>query len=135
MARIKNSHLDIFYSWSLPAETLLKSGQTNIDPDILNRILMMAEKIHTQKINALVAEYDLSNIQHSVIVFKGDPSDMIVDYADKNGIDLIVMGTIGRSGLLGLLMGNTAENVINRVNCSVLAIKPDNFKSPITLND
>ena len=60
---------------------------------------------------------------------------MIVDYADKNGIDLIVMGTIGRSGLSGLLIGSTAEKVIDQVNCSVLTIKPDNFKSPITLND
>ena len=93
----------------------------------------MAEKIQKRKINALVEDYDLSDIRHSIVVRKGDPCQMIIDYVDKNDIDLIVMGTIGRSGLSGLLIGNTAERVIDRVNCSVLAIKPANFKSPITI--
>jgi universal stress protein E len=133
MARIENSHLDIFHCWFLPGETLLASGRTRIAPDKLNHMKMLAEKIHTQRISSLAAEYDLSDISHSVVVRKGDPGKMIVDYADKNGIDLIVMGTIGRSGLSGLLIGSTAEKVIDQVNCSVLTIKPANFKSPITI--
>ena len=133
MARIENSHLDIFHCWFLPGETLLASGRTRIAPDKLNHMKMLAEKIHTQRISSLAAEYDLSDISHSVVVRKGDPSEMIVDYADKNGIDLMVMGTIGRSGLSGLLIGSTAEKVIDQVNCSVLTIKPVNFKSPITI--
>jgi len=44
------------------------------------------------------------------------------------------MGTIGRSGLAGLLIGSTAEKLIDRVNCSILAIKPANFQSPITIS-
>ena len=133
MARVENSHLDIFHCWFLPGETLLASGRTRIDPDKLNHMKMLAKKTHTQRINSLTEEYDLSDIIHSVVVRKGDPGDMIVDYADKNEIDLIVMGTIGRSGMSGLIIGNTAEKVIERVNCSVLAIKPANFKSPITI--
>ncbi|MFC1788938.1 universal stress protein [Thermodesulfobacteriota bacterium] len=96
-------------------------------------LMVMAEKIHTQRISTLAGDYDLSDIRHSVVVRKGDPGEMIADYADKNGIDLIVMGTIGRSGLAGLLIGSTAEKVIDQVNCSVLTIKPANFKSPITI--
>jgi universal stress protein E len=133
MARMENSHLDIFHCWFLPGETLLASGRTRIDLDKLDHMRMLAEKIQTRKIGALLAEYDLSDIGHSVVVRKGDPGEMIVDYADKNGIDLIVMGTIGRSGLSGLLIGSTAEKVIDQVNCSVLTIKPANFKSPITI--
>ena len=133
MARMENSHLDIFHCWFLPGETLLASGRNRIAPEKLNHMKMLAEKIHTQRINSLAAEYDLSDISHSVVVRKGDPGKMIVDYADKNGIDLIVMGTIGRSGLSGLLIGSTAEEVIDQVNCSVLTIKPANFKSPITI--
>ena len=120
MARINKSHLSIFHSWFLPGETLFSSGRTRIEPEKLNQMKILAEKIHTKKINAIVADYDLSDIRHSIVVRKGDPSQMIIDYADKNGIDLIVMGTIGRSGLSGLLIGSTAEKVIDRVNCSVL---------------
>lgn len=133
MARMNKSHLSIFHSWFLPGETLLASGRTRIDPEKLNHMKKMAEKIQKRKINALVGDYDLSDIHHSIVVRKGDPYQTIIDYVDKNDIDLIVMGTIGRSGLSGLLIGNTAERVIDRVNCSVLAIKPANFKSPITI--
>ena len=133
MARMNNGHLSIFHCWFLPGETLLASGRTRIEPEKLNHMKILAEKIHTQKINVLMADYDLSDIRHSIVIRKGDPSQMIIDYADKNGIDLIVMGTLGRSGLSGLLIGSTAEKVIDRVNCSVLTIKPTNFKSPITI--
>jgi nucleotide-binding universal stress UspA family protein len=133
MSRMNKSHLSIFHSWFIPGESFLASGRTRIEPEKLNQMKILAEKIHKKKINAIVADYDLSDIRHSIEVRNGDPSQMITDYADKNNIDLIVMGTIGRSGMSGLIIGNTAEKVIDRVNCSVLAIKPANFKSRITI--
>lgn len=133
MARLENSHLDILHCWFLPGESLLSHGRARIAPDKLSHMKMLAEKLHTQRINALVNSCDLEDIRYSSKVLKGDPGEMIADYAGKNDIDLIIMGTVGRSGLLGLLIGSTAEKVIERVNCSVLTIKPANFKSPITI--
>ena len=46
-------------------------------------------------------------------------------------IDLVVMGTVARRGLAGLLMGNTAEHMIQELRCSVFALKPAGFRSPI----
>jgi universal stress protein E len=43
----------------------------------------------------------------------------------------LVMGTMSRGGIPGLLIGNTAEKVLYRANCSVLTLKPDGFKSPV----
>ena len=43
------------------------------------------------------------------------------------------MGTLSRGGVAGLLIGNTAERVVNRVDCSLLTIKPEDFISPVTL--
>lgn len=47
-------------------------------------------------------------------------------------VDLIAMGTTGRSGIGGLLLGNTAERVLDTVDCSLLAFKPEGFVSPVT---
>ncbi|MCK4302705.1 MAG: universal stress protein [Candidatus Eisenbacteria sp.] len=47
--------------------------------------------------------------------------------------DLIVTGTVCRTGLPGFLIGNTAETILAQVDCSVLTVKPDGFASPITL--
>jgi len=45
--------------------------------------------------------------------------------------DLVAMGTVGRSGIKGLLLGNTAEKVLDTCDCSILTVKPDGFVSPI----
>ena len=49
--------------------------------------------------------------------------------------DIIVMGTVARTGIPGFFMGNTAETILNQINCSVLAIKPRGFKTPVELED
>ena len=41
------------------------------------------------------------------------------------------MGTLARTGIEGYLIGNTAETVLQRVECSVLTTKPDGFVSPV----
>lgn len=48
----------------------------------------------------------------------------IPEFVNAQAIDLLVMGTVARSGLEGLLMGNTAERILGNVDCSVLALKP-----------
>ena len=48
---------------------------------------------------------------------------------------LLVMGTVCRTGLSGFLIGNTAEEVLGAVDCSVLTVKPEGFVSPVTLDD
>lgn len=53
----------------------------------------------------------------------GSPADDLVDYAKDNQIDLVVMGTHGRTGLTRLLMGSVAEGVMRRSPCPVLTIK------------
>lgn len=45
------------------------------------------------------------------------------------------MGTIARTGVIGALTGNTAEQVLDRATCSVLTIKPNDFISPVTFPD
>jgi universal stress protein E len=45
--------------------------------------------------------------------------------------DLIAMGTVGRSGIQGVLLGNTAEKVLATCDASILTVKPAEFVSPI----
>lgn len=47
----------------------------------------------------------------------------IVDYADKNGVDLIVVGTRGRSGFSKLLLGSVASSVVTYASCPVTVVK------------
>jgi nucleotide-binding universal stress UspA family protein len=53
----------------------------------------------------------------------GSPAERILEYAESKGCDLIVMGTRGRSGLAGLLLGSQVQKVIAHSTCPVLAVK------------
>jgi nucleotide-binding universal stress UspA family protein len=71
----------------------------------------------------------MSGVQ--VVHRRGEPEAVIVEFVAAEGIDLAVMGTVARGGIAGLLIGNTAERVLGKLPCSVLAVKPDGFVSPV----
>ncbi|MBE0483026.1 MAG: universal stress protein UspE [Bacterioplanes sp.] len=60
-----------------------------------------------------------------VHVGEGDADHVIADFANAIDADLVVVGTIGRQGIAGVLIGNTAEALVDKVHCDVLVIKPD----------
>lgn len=63
---------------------------------------------------------------------RGRPEQVIPRLVEAEAVDLIVMGTVARSGIAGLVIGNTAETILQRIRCSVLAIKPEGFVSPVS---
>ena len=55
----------------------------------------------------------------------GSAADTIVDYADRNGVELIVLGTRGRTGFSRALLGSVAERVTRTAHCPVLTVPRD----------
>jgi nucleotide-binding universal stress UspA family protein len=90
---------------------------------------------HQSRVKELVARHAPGVSKNSIHVVQGEGGKLIPFMAKDEEIDLIVMGTVGRIGLSGMLIGNTAERILNNVNCSVLAVKPDGFTSPVKLDD
>lgn len=84
---------------------------------------------------ALLTDFDITMEKDHVHLLVGNPREAIPDFANELGTDLIVLGTTSRSGFSGLLHGNTAESVLQEVNCAILAIKPDDFISPVKLEE
>jgi nucleotide-binding universal stress UspA family protein len=60
-------------------------------------------------------------VQH--VLLEGDPAAQIVQFARDGGIELIVMGTHGRTGKERLLLGSVAEKVMRDAPCSVMVVK------------
>jgi nucleotide-binding universal stress UspA family protein len=61
---------------------------------------------------------------------EGTPEDTLPAFVVSEGIDLVVMGTVARTGITGMIMGNTAERLLQRLTCSVMAVKPEGFTAP-----
>jgi universal stress protein E len=73
----------------------------------------------------------LDDVKYEAYLLKGEAGVLIPELAQAKAVDLIVMGTVSRTGVAGLLIGNTAEKVLRRVDCSVLTVKPEGFISPV----
>lgn len=76
------------------------------------------------KMNTLVENSKKTWMNCSGEVERGDVVDTIVEYVQKEEIDLIIIGTHGAKGLEKILLGSVAERVIKRAPCSALLFKP-----------
>jgi len=85
----------------------------------------------TRRLDEFVASLDINRTQIQSHLSWGTPWQEIRRIAKHQAVELIVIGTVGRSGVKGLLLGSTAERVLDTCGCSILTIKPDNFVSPI----
>ena len=65
-------------------------------------------------------------------LLRGKPREVIPAQAVALDADLLVIGTIARTGVPGLIIGNTAEDVLNTVECAVVTVKPPGFVSPLS---
>jgi nucleotide-binding universal stress UspA family protein len=61
-------------------------------------------------------------------VDNGDPAHKIVEYAAREGVDLVIMGTHGRKGLEHVICGSVAENVVRHSEVPVLTVNPHRVK-------
>ena len=89
----------------------------------------------TKSIDDQLAQLGMADKFVSVHVADGHAEEGILTCVKKFDINLLIMGTIARAGINGMLVGNTAEHVLPFLPCSILAIKPDGFKCPVSLED
>lgn len=86
---------------------------------------------HDKSMKQLSEHHDIPLQQAHVL--EGMPEDVIPKLAEQLDAELVVMGTVGRNGISAALIGNTAEHVIDNINCDLLALKPTNFESPVRI--
>lgn len=72
------------------------------------------------KLEAMVIEHGLKNT--SVVVEFGRASDLIIEVAERELVDLIILGSHGKHGV-ALLLGSTADGVLHHAKCDVLAVR------------
>ena len=84
---------------------------------------------HQEAVAALAQQFDID--QANCHVKEGMPEDVLPEMATSLDAEMVVIGTIGRTGFSAAIIGNTAEHVIDRLDCDVLAVKPADFVCPL----
>jgi nucleotide-binding universal stress UspA family protein len=65
----------------------------------------------------------VSGIEIESVILEGHPADEILEFAEQEGMDFIVMGTLGRTGLERFLLGSIAERVVRHSRIPVMVVK------------
>jgi nucleotide-binding universal stress UspA family protein len=131
LARRENSELHIVHAWLMPHESILRSGRGNLPNFEIDRMVLETRKAHKKWFDELLGQIHLHDSTPKVHLLKGEASDVLTTLAHEKRVELIVMGTVARTGIPGFFIGNTAEKTLASVDCSVLAVKPKGFTSPV----
>lgn len=125
-----SAHTEVHLVGTYPAAPLdIAIELPDFDPDAYNHIIHAQYRVTMKKLcQASGIDEKLSHVE------QGLPEDIIPALAAELNAGVVVLGTIGRTGLAAAFMGNTAEQVIDHLSCDLLVIKPDDFTVPDEFN-
>ena len=141
MALAEYSEAHIVHAWEVFGESLLTSHKWDFSEAEFEALLEEEAAARRRWLENLVKNYGTSTDPNNadaldlhLHVVKGPAQFVVSELARELAVDLVVMGTVARTGIDGFFMGNTAESILGQLDCSVLTIKPPGFTSPITLD-
>jgi nucleotide-binding universal stress UspA family protein len=106
---------------ALVPDTVIVPDETGAPINIKDYAMRQAER-HLADLAERIAK---DGVTATTFIRLGKPEDEIVKFASENKVDLIAMGTHGRTGLAHMLVGSVAERVVRTSKCPVLTIRAD----------
>jgi len=135
LARMDGSQLHIVHVWSVFGEAYME-GRGGLTGKSIQRLRRDTKQEYAKRMARSLKPIDLRGlVSYRHLPRNDDVPWAIVKLAKSKKIDLLVMGTLHRTGLAGFFIGNTAEKVLSEVNCSVLTVKPAGFVTPVRIDD
>ncbi len=131
MTELNGGELHVVHAWSLLGESTMRSSAFARTPSSqVDELVEIERAARSRALEDLISGSTVATAPWQQHLVKGSAADVVPDLAAKHKINLLVMGTVARTGLSGLVMGNTAECILADVDCSVVAVKPPGFGSP-----
>jgi nucleotide-binding universal stress UspA family protein len=130
IAQSDNAKLHIVHAWNSLGGEATRTRRWMTKAEIRLYVEQDAAD-HKKRLDQLLEiTTDGSEIVH---MRQGKPGTVIPELIEREKADLLVMGTVCRTGIPGFFIGNTAEMILGQVDCSVLTVKPKGFQSPVKL--
>lgn len=128
VARLEDGTPTLLQAWAPFAEAMIRSHASD---DAFTAYVEDVRRRTSDDLGDLARSFGERTAGIRIVSRRGEPEEVIPAFVVEEGIDLVVMGTVARGGIAGLLIGNTAERLLRRLPCSVLTVKPDGFVSPV----
>lgn len=132
VADYEQGELHVVHTWKLFAAKAMKA---RFNEGEFAELEQQAKTAVAETLDAFLSPYRLNHRSKNVHLIRDEigPGRAIAKLVEEQQMDLVVMGTVARSGVTGLLMGNTAEHVLDQVRCPVLTLKPEAGVSPVAV--
>ena len=127
VAHALDAKLHIVHAFSVSMEAQLEGGEARQEYEHRKRATAIS---HIEQTLAATPMAGAARLH----VGLASPSQAILDGVAHLKPGLVVMGTLSRGGIAGLLTGNTAERLIDRIDCALLTVKPKDFVCPVSLD-
>ncbi len=132
MIQLNGGELHVVHAWELFGEGTMRNSAFLHTPAAEVDALVAAERLRSDEaLTDLVTAVLNDPKSVELHLLKGAAEDTVPELAARKRINLVVIGTAGRTGAAGMIIGNTAERIIDAVGCSLIAVKPPGFTSPI----
>lgn len=133
LARREDAELHVGHAWELAGEGMLRSSPyLGLAGDEVDEMVVAARDAHREQLRLLTDTFRVDEFGASVHLVQGDAGTVLPTLVERVHASLVVMGTVSRTGIKGLIIGNTAETILRSTRCSVLAVKPQGFVTPVT---
>ncbi len=132
LASRDQANLHVVHAWDVDG-TDLDTLKSEVRAQQREAILQRHETKHRRALDELLVRYPMAEISHRLHLPRALPERAIIGLTEREQIDLVVMGTEGRFGLPGFILGNAVEAVLRSVTSGILAVKPDHFETPVAL--
>jgi nucleotide-binding universal stress UspA family protein len=101
-------------------------SEYNLSPSILPQLYLEFEENAAKRLEEMVSGMVPPSMHCDTYILHGVPFFEIIQFSEHEKVDLIVIGTRGRTGLKQVLFGHTAEKVVKKAHCPVLSVKDPN---------
>jgi nucleotide-binding universal stress UspA family protein len=131
LAHYYGAQWDIVNAWGLFGEMALSSERLGIAQSEIQKALEEERLAACSRVNKLIEKASPVVLPNRLVVEKGQAARVIPELAYQSKADLVVMGSVAKTGIAGLLMSDNAELTLNQLDCSAFTLKPGKFVSPI----
>lgn len=100
----------------------------DLDADLISKEMGLERE---ERMKSLLEVHTNSPVRQQIKLLEGEAKTVIPRFVMENSIDMVIMGSLSRTGIAGLWMGNTAESMLDKLTCPVITLKPDAFHSPV----
>ena len=131
LAGALNGDVHVFHAFDVAAAIAITTDAMSMPIALpLNELTDAMRAEHTEAVARLCKQHGVP--PERTHVHQGGTRQLLLTLTEQLRADAVIMGAVSRSGLKGLFLGNTAEDVLDRLHCDLVIVKPEGFKAVLS---